>query len=526
MKSPDLKVFNMYLDTEKGKEMTNLFTLPVEAEDTALKIEKIFTLVKDNFRGDLQNLLNMFFVAEDSISLTMSKMSEEELNAPDDIDFFNAFLQKYEFGYTEDGKEEILIPHDKERELATTMPYLSLALYVMMPETFIYPILAQHNFTHFVECCQYLGIEIPQIPPQKDKFERMVFMFNLSIAIENFAIENELTKEQTCALIYGWAHEYLTTEDGESEAALPAPTRIWFTGASKADVKYGSLDEEHPVWACNEETKRGDIVIIYALAPHSCIHSIWRATKDGSVNPFDQYTNRVEVGNKIEVPHITFDELKADEKLKECPIVKNNLNGINGREMAYQDYQNLLEMIARKGFDISVLPNIEAPAIHDDENVVLEKDVSERQLIPLLVDLGYAGEDGVDWKQELVLKLGRDREVEETGYKARPDFTFFPSEEELGQKSAPFLIEVKFLMKNNQERQSATSQAFSYGRQLNAKLVGVCDKEIFRVYKVDKNGSFRESGLIFDHSWSELKNPEIFNELKKKIGRDVIIRLK
>lgn len=528
--------FKQYLDSSIGKEMTNLFSIGADPQDNTPKLEKIFQLVKDylyiddpeDFLFQIQRALDSYQEAEESIPADAEKSNQKE--------FFKALLNEYAFGeYADSGKfistKDSFNPNGtlNYRVLATTMPYLSIALYIFDSGLHFYPVLYSIDFSHFIDCCNVLGIDLPKIPLQKDKFERCMYMEEICECIEAFRVKEEITKEQTCALLYGYANEVLKYQKNENETAeLPSPTRIWITGASKEDVKYNSILAETSVWAGNERTKRGDIYVLYALSPHSKIISIWRAVSGGAPNPFDYYTNRIVMGQRIEVPAITFDELKADDKMSQAAVVRNNLNGINGRELTYEDYQNLLAMIARKGFDINTLPNLEAPSLDVVEGIDLEEDVSNKQVKPLLAKLGYSEKRGEDWDQEVQLKLGRDRATDEHGYKGRPDFAFFVKEGELGQKRSPFLIEVKYYMKDNAEAVSAISQAISYADHLHSPMIAVCDREVFRVYKANKSGNFSiENSLIFDQKWTEINsNPEVFNQLLKLIGRDEIKTIK
>lgn len=231
-----------------------------------------------------------------------------------------------------------------------------------------------------------LGIELSPVPLQKNPEERCLYLVDICRKIEDFRVANSLTKPEVCALLYGYAPErveYLESHNPQDTPDLPAPTRIWMTGASKEDWKAGLLEKDENVWAGNERTLRGDIVVIYALSPHSCIHSVWRAVDDGEANPFDYYVNRVAVGHRTDVPRITFKDLKADPAMSQVPMVRDNLQGINGKELSYQDYQSLLDMFAAKGFDIATLPNLEAPRLeNDNKDILVEDDVSVKNSSP------------------------------------------------------------------------------------------------------------------------------------------------
>ena len=54
------------------------------------------------------------------------------------------------------------------------------------------------------------------------------------------------------------------------------------------------------------------------------------------------------VCNGIEVPKVTFQDLKEDSYWSKVPIVKGNLQGLNGVEITAEQYEKLLEILKRK----------------------------------------------------------------------------------------------------------------------------------------------------------------------------------
>ncbi|NLZ94304.1 MAG: restriction endonuclease subunit R, partial [Bacteroidales bacterium] len=276
------------------------------------------------------------------------------------------------------------------------------------------------------------------------------------------------------------------------------------------DLSLDTLSE----WACNEATRRGDIVVMYCLSPQSFIHSIWRANTDGITNPFSYYHSRVIVTNPIEIPPITYAELKSDAYWSNIPIVRKNLQGINGVHLSALDYQELLRLIRLKGFDVSKLPTLYSPDI--DLNLLdlkLEKDVEEKLLIPLLNELGYTEDD---WSRELTQKAGRN-------LKAIPDFVLFPKGETHFQ-NAPLVIEAKFSMNSSNERLNAFNQVLSYGRMMSSELLALCDKDRFILYRKE-NGTFDRFNPVFEKHWGNLKDPEVFSKLSSIIGRNIVERM-
>lgn len=536
----DKATIKYVLETDKSKSITEIFNFKDGMIDIDERLGKIFQLVKENiWNNTLEEFIRNIGFAFDSVYNRIDELNDDKSIDNDELakapanEWFKVFMKDFNFGlfdYVEDEDCEefvVLIPSKDKRSIATTMTNVSLALYIVMEDDIFYPVLFGTHYYKFEERCSVLGITLPKIPRQKDKEQRIQYYVEVCGAIESFREEYNLTKEEVCSLIYGYSADVCDSSDLQIDIQnLPSPTRIWLTGASKEDIRDGYIDKPISVWACNEKTRKGDIVVVYALSPYSRIHSVWRAVADGNVNPFDYYTNRATVGHRIDVPAVTYKDLKEDAEMGQVPVVRRGLIGINGVELTYDDYQILLRMFREKGMDTSILPNLEAPnMLIDNPEIKREADVSYKLLVPMLSKLGYSEEPNIDWYPELRLKVGRDKEVGEHGSIPRPDFSFFVEELGAGLYAAPMVIECKYDMSDNADFNSAFYQAFSYARQLNSRIMGVCDKYVLRLYEADKNGNFFQNKEIFNSSWKEINTkPEVFNKLSKLIGRDVISR--
>jgi len=527
------KVFEWYLESSEGRQMTQTFKLAEKFEDNGDKFKDIFKIAKDYLNYDSQLDEDAFISILYDRCCTVNDFFALNESMETQPDFYEKFTKEYELfiwkEVQQDG-ESILVPErawcksTDYRRKASNIAEISMAMYYFFNEWVFYPILFRSHFSEFVGRCEVLGIELPEIPPQKDKFERCMLYYQINEAIESFRKNEsdggrELTKEEVCALLYGYAGTILKENTGNIEKVeLPSPTRIWFAGASKEDYAT-ALKQDTSIWQCNETTRRGDIVVLYVRTPYSYIHSVWRAIKDADFNPFDYYCDRIEVGHRIEVPHVTNKELKEDSYTSQMPIVKKNLQGLDGVELSIEDYKNFQRLFAAKGFDNNVLPQIERPELNLDVEIVHEKDVEEHILIPLLKELGYSDVNGEDWERQVLIKLGRNE-------KYIPDFVFFPQRLSSRQVKAPFMIEAKLDFKSVRQFRKDFDQAVSYVRPLEATYLGICDKEQIRIYERGHNGFFTEDTLRFHDYWGNLQKPEVFNSLKKLIGRDVISKLK
>ena len=329
--------------------------------------------------------------------------------------------------------------------------------------------------------------------------------------IANFAEKNNLTIEETCACIYDFA--FMLLEENQKQDELPEPTNIWLTGGSKEDYKTfleNPTKGEKSVWTCNENTKRGDIIVMYVLSPYSCIQSIWRADIDGVYTPFNYYNSRTRATDGTIIPQITLNELKADPYFSALPITRKNFQGVNGVRFSAKDYKELQRLLTEKGFDTSVLPQLYKPNLEFEAHLKIEKDVEEKLLIPLLEKLGYSE---TDWTRQLSQKAGRKE-------KAIPDFVFLPTGE-IHFQNSPMVIEAKFDMGSNIEKTKSFNQALSYARMMKSSVFGICDKDRLIIYK-EKNGHFDRFTPTFEKHWQNINDAEIFRQLKLLIGKEAL----
>jgi hypothetical protein len=425
-------------------------------------------------------------------------------------DYFIKLIDNIEIYFDEEKKCPLITKKDY-KTLCALLPEISLVLYLWVEDVFFFPILFFYNFDVFMKILDVLEIPMPELPAKTDKRGRLLLYNNLNANIMTFAKDNNLTIEETCACIYDFA--FMLIEDNNNETEMPEPTNIWFTGGSKEDYKIflkNPVEGEKSVWTCNENTKRGDIIVMYVRTPYSCIQSIWRADIDGVYTPFNYYNSRTRVTNGIVIPHITINELKSDPYFSKLPIVRKNLQGINGIQFSATDYKELQRLLQDKGFDVSVLPQLYNPNLELVGQLKNEKDVEEKLLIPLLNKLGYSE---TDWTRQLSQKAGRKE-------KAIPDFVFLPKGE-IHFQNAPMIIEAKYDMSSNLERTKSYNQALSYARLMKSSVFCICDKDRLMIYK-EKKGYFDRFKPVFEKHWQSINDAEIFRQLKSLIGKKII----
>jgi len=511
-------IWDLYKNSERGKKAIVLFTF-VDGENEVERAKEIFQKYNEYFggKGIIDYCTANFCYVINNIFSDKLEQKEEEKS----FDYFERLIDNIgisDVNIDKDGKcykektdnSYVFARRGDYKTLCAILSEISLALYCLNPDTF-FPILFREQFDVFMKILDVLEIPMPELPAKSDKRGRLLLYNELNYEIIKFSEKNELTIEETCACVYDFA--FMMLEEDKNKTEMPEPTNIWLTGASKENYKTfleNPVDGAKYVWTCHENTKRGDIIVMYVVSPYSCIQSIWRADIDGVYTPFNYYNSRTRATNGIVIPHITLNELKADPYFSQLPIIRKNFRGVNGVQFSANDYKELQKILKEKSFDVSVLPQLYSPDLEIVSQLKNEKDVEEKLLIPLLDKLGYSE---TDWTRQLSQKAGRKE-------KAIPDFVFLPKGE-VHFQNAPMIIEAKFDMSSTIERTKSYNQALSYARLMKSSVFGICDKDRLVIYK-EKKGYFDRFKPIFEKHWQGINDVEAFRQLKLLIGKEVI----
>jgi len=510
------QIWELYKNSERGKDAIRLFTFDSENDCFEKKVKEIFVKFHKYLGGlsvEEYFIIDCFSILDNIEFQQLFPKIGETSSA-----YFSRLIDELEINLIDENSDGELIRVENERSIisqkdykvfCSILPEISLSLYLF--ETSFHPILFREHFDVFMKILDVLDIPMPELPAKSDKRGRLLLYSDINDNIRKFAFENELTPQETCACIYDFSCMLL--EERKIEAEMPEPTNIWLTGGSKNDYK---TFLEKPVkgansfWTCNENTKRGDIIVIYVLSPYSCIQSIWRAGIDGVYTPFNYYNSRTRAVDGIIIPQISLNELKTDPHFSQLGITKKNFQGVNGVQLSATDYKELLRICKDKGFDISVLPQLFHPELEIEGDLRNEKDIEEKLLMPLLLKLGFSNQD---WTRQLSQKAGRKE-------KAIPDFVFLPKGEKHFQ-NAPLIIEAKFDMSSNIERTKSYNQALSYARIMKSSIFGICDKDRLILYK-EHRGHFDRFQPTFEKHWQSINDSEVFSQLKLLIGKETI----
>lgn len=482
-----------YKDGRRGQktipEFEKAASVDVTLDEQLAIIKRIDPNFIENFGEKdekwLSNNLESFYN-----DLTSFTFSEIPTTIEEAIDFYEGYTTMVDSSYKESVINNLQI---------------TLNLYAICPK-FFFPNLFVMNFIALQKFFDKYSLELPKIPSRTDWKGRCMYYMEISKIVYQFRIDNELSPAELCALMFEYAQGHVDVQ----EESLPEPSQAWLIGGASGD---GEKNANYRFWQANPDTKRGDILIHYEKYPIKAITAVWRAEENGIVDPLFYYYSNTYAGHKIDVPHITLDELKNDEFFRNplspvAKLINKNFQGVNGWTVSGEDYKHFLDLWKAKEFDTSKLPKLYAPELPDGVIIVHESDVSNQLLRPALNSMGW--KEGVDYKPEVHFKAGR-------GSAKRPDFCLHVTGEG-DDLEAKVIFECKLYMKNGKEIEANFTQGRSYAKWGNAQVLVLCDKVQILVYE-RQNGSF-DRNKFKKFYWKEVMggNPDKFNELKRLLS--------
>lgn len=482
-------LWNLYKNSSEGKSAISEFSNRKEWIEEERLFEKYNPKIKNGFNSEM-----ICGILEDFWCYKVSEYEGIELKSLDDAG--KLYEEIISTGLMIES-EEMLRIGDYEKMLEY-IPLLSMELNYLFGEYF-FPYLYINEFFHLEKLADYFEIELPPIPKKPDYKARCMYYWELCKIFYMFRTKNGLDPDELSAFMYDYTQNRLTKEDN---IEIPKPSAAWFIGGL---IKGYGKEWTTGFWQSNKETKKGDILIHYETSPVSAITCLWIAQVDGVIDPFSHYYSNTYVSNKIDIPHISLKELKADEYFSDHPLVRKNFQGVNGWPATGKDYAELMRMIEAKGFNTSALPQIYIPSLPEGITVKNERDVEVNLLEPLLNGMGWY--EHKNYIRQLPIHAGR-------GHRIFPDYALHYDNKPEEEK-AKVLIEAKYHMKNNQEIESAFLQAFSYAKLLLSSVIVLCDKEYILVYE-KKQGFSRDR--YKKYYWEDMKNPDLYNELKNRLS--------
>jgi len=489
-------LWNIYKDSQQGKEAINLFTNgePIEILN---KYYQNSQFENTDFVEAIEDLLSYLDkpLLPDVLEVEQAKYLFDEI-------INNGVVLKYD-------DNEYIELNDKNTGFLGFIPVISTWLFFEYPD-FFKPYFWVNNFKILTQISDTFKFELPPVPLKKHRDQRIKYYWQLCEVFMEFQAANEMSASEFCAFLYDFAPNYINQNSNEIHYRLPQPTQVWMVGGNKGggDLQFldGYKEGEESFWQGNVDTKRGDIIVMYCLAPYSYIHSIWRATQDGIADPFFHYYSNIYIGNRIKIEPISLNELKTDEHFSKHPLIKKNLQGVSGYLLNSMDYERILHLLRKKGENTEHLPTIYTPSFSSNQSLKIEKDVESVLLEPFLISLGYTEKD---WIRQLPVRMGR-------GERYFPDYVFLINKEK-GFETASMLIEAKFSINSNRELEEAFKQVYSYGLRLSAKILVIVDKDAIWIYE-KRTGNFDRTRYLKKY-WKELEQNDVFLSIKKLIGK-------
>lgn len=389
------------------------------------------------------------------------------------------------------------------QDFSENMECYTTILAFELPELFV-PYYFQFNFNVFEKICIEFGIAIPSIPAKRDYKERFFYYGEICAALYDFRVAHELTPYELFAFLYDFAPKYVGGIDSYIVHELPQPKGAYFIGGGKDDCFLTDPEDEIVCWQCSPDTMAGDMVVMYLQSPVSAIDSIWRSVSVGFNDPFFFYYRCTYISKPQKIKPISQEDMKQDPVFSELPIVKKNMQGVNGVELYPSVYNRLIDLTAAD------VPKLEFVEHKNNVHLVREKDVENQLIKPFIANLGYAENE---YAQQVVIRIGNHQN------KLIPDFVIHPKLT-TGHQSADFLIEAKYSIATSKQLEEAKTQARSYAKLFDPKYSVVASKE--GIWITSDEDDYSEDILTF--SWEELEDVDKFHEIFGLLGKGKLNR--
>lgn len=270
------------------------------------------------------------------------------------------------------------------------------------------------------------------------------------------------------------------------------PPRIWIVSAGDAeDFVAADRHENSDIvdWCINAKAKRGDIAIMYNLAPRSAITAVYRCYSDAYFDPFQPkwWTGgRGELTDCIQIPHVSIKEMKADAELRNWGLVKRSFVGMLQVEVPSSIWTRLTELISSKDAAIGEFLGrytVADGGVRSIANVgenLSEKEVEDTLVLPLLNKLGWSMRSNLSRQHEIDIKVGSGKPK-----RVRADFVGF--RDALGSE-ALLVVETKARIRTDGDLAAAREQCESYSGKLRCRRFAVAAPEGLWIYEMSFPG--------------------------------------
>ena len=357
-----------------------------------------------------------------------------------------------------------------------------------------------YNYNVLEIIAEQFDIILPELPNKQEYKKRFYHYGELCKVFTKYRLDNGWSPYELFAFLYDFAPKYIGGIDSYIIKDLPEPKSAFFIGGGGDNGDATAEDDSDSIycWMCNPETRAGDMIVMYLRTPISAISSIWRSCSIGFNDPFFFYYRCTYIGNPCKVKRLGINQIKKDKRLSQLPIVKKNMQGINGVELIPSEYNYIVDKVNGD------VPRLEFEDISVDNNYVNEKDVENRCIKPFLSRLGY---DENDYIQQLYVPIGNHNNT------LIPDFVLLP-EIYRGKRTAFAIIEAKKSINNDKELSAALEQVRSYALLLSAPYAVIASQE--GIWITSKNNGYLD---LEKYSWDELSDNDNMYKVSKLIGK-------
>lgn len=489
--------WNLYLDAGGGK-VAEIFLKLIEEEYSPALTNSYTDIIKE---------LHSAYSPETSYIIENLKFLFDDLNnnciLEECLPLINLSDDKYSIKSVLENLHNSIKAIQGQSEKAifeefSEIEYFSTFLFLLFPDLFV-PYYFKWNFNVLQKIAGEFEIGLPFIPVKKDYKGRFYYYGELCNSFLEFRNKHNMTPYEFCAFLYDYAPKVIGGIDSYIIRDIPEPTSAFFIGGTKDDAFLSDDKDIIACWQCSPEAKPGDYAVMYLKTPISAVDSVWRCVSEGFNDPFAYYYRVAYIAKPKKIKRVAKNKLEKDRIFKQLPIVRKNLQGINGVELKPSEYNHLMDLAESPDFKLNYSQPI------DNVELLIEKDVENQLIKPLLKKLKYKN---TDYVQQLHIEVGNHNTM------LIPDFLLLPNETR-GCQKAFAVIEAKFDIPNHKAFKETKIQARSYARQVLAKYSVIASKDKIYVSSIDDD--FEND--FFVKTWEEIENPDTFSQLFKIIGK-------
>ncbi len=350
-----------------------------------------------------------------------------------------------------------------------------------------FPISDEMPFCKFTAILDLLGIAIPSVE-KATEFEAWSAIGN---AVYDFQVAHRLEPWQMWAVVFDLGPRLLPPRP---EFPTGTPPKVWVVATHDRLGEFAEIDAHTASdigdWAINPKARRGDLAVMYCVAPRSSIVSVYRVLSDAYRDPFGGWNGfRAEIGHKIPVPPVSISEMKVDEKLRDWVLVRRNFQGLLHFEVTESAWTRIKELIGTKEPDVRLALDQFASAAQGVREIKIrgenwsEAEVEQQVVIPALKDLGWVLGSNLAAQVPMRIKVGSGR--------PKGVFADFVGYVGAMTSQAILVIEVKRRISSTKDLEQAAEQAESYAGKLRCSRYAVASPEGFWIYELTFPGQSR-----------------------------------